>query len=193
MEAAMRQRVNCENCGHTSDMHSGECVHCGAPVVPKIASKPVLDRDIEHKEKFQGPLRKVFGFMLGFGTVAILEILVIYLIGELLNSRIVPRGPGWIFIPVVAGVAGWKLLRDVNFTGAFGHAVHEMTTMNQLNRLLIAAYGSWALIVGGYAFFADPYGYRISVDEWVQIVKILMVPMAVLTAILFLFRWALRK
>ena len=47
----------------------------------------------------------------------------------------------------------------------------------------------WALVVIAYVFVFEPFGYRVSEDEWLFVSKIILFP----TAVLWSGAWVLKR
>lgn len=199
----------CPYCGKETYRELAECPHCGASFVSEtapniISANPAFQKNAEDtsfeqtEERERGSsaqrfVKGLIGFVIAFGSVLLIEFLVVYGASELFNARLVPRGLGWVVIPVIAGIAGWKLFRDFPFAGAFGTALESMSTMNRVNRFLIATYASWTVIVCAYVYFVEPFGYSIRGSEWKEFFQALLVPPVIFTMVVFLFRWVFRK
>lgn len=131
---------------------------------------------------------KVLGFVLGFAVAVAFEFLLLWVVSEIFDHTFYPRGLGWLVIPFTAGVAGAAWLPSFQpdrISRLFGGS-REM-------RLYVAGGASWLLLVLGYVFVAEPFGYYIGEDDWITIFKWLLVPPVLALAVRCLFRWAVRK
>ena len=57
-----------------------------------------------------------------------------------------------------------------------------------LTRLLLAGPVFWMVVVIAYVFVFEPFGYRVSEDEWLLVAKIVLFPTAVLWSGVWLFK-----
>lgn len=81
-----------------------------------------------------------------------------------------PRGLGWVIMPVMAGLAGAKLL-PVWVQRVQG--TMELTERDK--RFAWVGSGGWLVLFNGYWFLAKPYnGYRMSDEDWHRYFEILV-------------------
>jgi hypothetical protein len=52
-------------------------------------------------------VRGALFFMIAFALAVLLEVLLLLILGEMSSSRVLPRGLGWVVIPIIAGLLGW--------------------------------------------------------------------------------------
>jgi hypothetical protein len=58
------------------------------------------------------------GFVVGAATSFAFELLILFGLDWLWGEALRPIGPGWLFVPVGTGIAGWRLCMDLGFDGA---------------------------------------------------------------------------
>jgi hypothetical protein len=84
-------------------------IHSTAP-----SSRPRAD-------SFSRDVKGVIGFVFGLLAVFSFEMLLFGGMEFISGHQLRPIGLGWIVAPFAAGVAGWKVFREINFTSIFRH------------------------------------------------------------------------
>src|SRR5262249_39951358 len=148
------------------------------PKAPFDVNVPPTDRTeppAEGRVRFRAtPLVKgIVGFILGFALIAGLEGLLFGSTQFLSLRRLYPLGLGWIVMPVVAGAAGWIVVRKANATNAAGlkhlfAALRRWPREHQIALVLMFAIG-WALgvVVGFFvSVFGTPNYYPRTFGTW---------------------------
>jgi hypothetical protein len=114
----------------------------------------------------------------------------------LFNSRMVPRGLGWIVMPFTAGFAGWAFGHEVGIEGLVKASRIKPEDLLRIKSLRFWIAGStvWAVAVLGLFAVFDPFDrYRISYwreQEWFKFFALLIgAPLAGLLGVA-LFQWA---
>lgn len=125
--------------------------------------------------------KKVVVFLVGFFGTALLMLSVLYLLGAMFNTRLVPRGPGWIVIPIIAGVTLAKLVPEKGWGFPALNRLLEPLTQKFLSLSLPARAGVvgsvfWAFVVIAFVIIFEPYGSYVSDRKMWQIVKIVVFP-----------------
>ena len=64
---------------------------------------------------------------------------------------------------------------------------------NRRRRLVIASGLSWAILVIGFVFLAEPYGGSMYGDEWVNFFSWIFVPPIIFFFIFYIFSWATKE
>jgi hypothetical protein len=57
----------------------------------------------------------VVGFVLGFGLTVALEVLLLGGLDYVSGDEFLPRGLGWIAMPIAAGIGGWRAFQEIDF------------------------------------------------------------------------------
>jgi hypothetical protein len=131
---------------------------------------------------------KVIGFVAGFGAAVGVEFLILSGLGEATHRTIMPRGLGWVVIPVVAGIAGARFLSNLQ-----PEHVARLLGNSQRQRYGIAAAASWVVLVVAYVIVAQPFGYYgMDHDDWMALFRWLLIPPVVGLFIYMAFGWASR-
>ena len=188
----------CGSCGAENFPEDLTCNACGLRPVGRPIEYTTTRSGTANRANRRGPLaRKMvkgsIGFVTAFAAVLVIEILVLYGIGDALDSRLVPRGLGWLVLPVLAGLAGWTLFKELPFETAAESALKVLFANTRLNRFLLATHTSWVIVVSAYVFFAEPFGYSMRGSEWLDFLQVIFVPPIVLTIVVFMYRWALQR
>lgn len=79
-----------------------------------------VETPAEQFDASRDPTRRLIGFAVGFLLVFGVEALVIVGAEVLSKQRLRPVSPGWIIPPLLAGVAGWMLVRKGDLAGIVG-------------------------------------------------------------------------
>ncbi|MBE1203974.1 hypothetical protein [Aminobacter carboxidus] len=130
---------------------------------------------------------RIAGFIVGAGIVVALEF-VLVMIAHNMGYRLVPRGLGWIALPIGVGVLVSQIaasMKAIDVDRIFGGSI--------IVKQCVAVAVGWQLVVFAYIFMADPFGGYISSREWPTIYKWMLMPPAVAVVLLLLYQWAFRK
>ena len=112
----------------------------------------------------------------------------------LTNSRVMPRGLGWVVLPFAGGLAGWTFGQQIGIEGLLTKL--EVKLLNWSNKKL-RAWGAgsaiWVLAVCTVFAIFDPFDrYRWREDEWTKLLFILFGPPIIGLIGIQLFEWALK-
>ncbi len=123
---------------------------------------------------------RIIGAAAGFLLGSIALIIFYYLLQLTMEvfdvSRVRVRVPViLVFLPFITLFFGFKLGPDLflvvrDFLGDAG----------PLTRLVLIGPAFWGLVVLAYVLVFEPFGYRVSEDEWLFVAKIVLFPTAVL-------------
>jgi hypothetical protein len=159
-----------------------------SPTRQKMAS-PTVKPGANRLPQLQGALFFVVAFLLAL----CLEVLLLAGIGALFNQRVIPRGLGWLVLPILAGIAGWTFGKEFGLDSILEFASEKLNSAGKTSRVWLA--GSVLWMVGVVAIFLvfDPFGrYRWYETEWLKFLSILFgVPIFGLLGSV-LFEWALK-
>jgi hypothetical protein len=130
------------------------------------------------------------GVIAGFVLALAAEMTLLLLLSELFHVRLMPRGVGWIVVPIFGAIAGWRFGRNFNFGNAAYLTSRRLSATPRLTRLWVAGSVFW--IMSALTFFAvfNPYGSYWSSDEWHQFWMVLIAPPVLGLVGGALFRWA---
>lgn len=128
-------------------------------------------------------LIRVVGFIVGAGIAMALEVGLLLLLGELFDKRLMPRGLGWLVIPIIVGISAAKIAPELGPLSKFAKQglVANFWKASPLTRFIVVAPIFWILGVGAYVLVFEPYGYMYSSD-YAHMFKIMLFPPVVLIA-----------
>lgn len=121
---------------------------------------------------------------------------------ELFGVRLVPRGFGWVVLPIMGGIFGAQIGYMAGDPGFFSRVnrdwVRESWGVIQLasvqTRLWLAFAILWILVVILVFLVFDPFPrYRWSGTEWVKFLTVLFGPILVGLLSIHLYSWAITK
>lgn len=133
---------------------------------------------------------KAILFLVGAIIAFTIEVILIMILGAIFDSRITPRGIGWIFLPIIIGSAFAKFAPFVaaDLPKFKQRLLDEITSLSKATRLVIAASFLWFFSVGLYVLLFDPYGYRISPQEMSRMLKVMLFPALILGIGCFIYK-----
>jgi hypothetical protein len=94
-----------------------------APLAPKQGASRAKLVDGEFWQSVQPAVllvKGLIGFSVPFISVFVAEVLLFKGMEFLSGHRLQPIGLGWIVMPILAGCAGWTLLREIDLSAAIG-------------------------------------------------------------------------
>jgi hypothetical protein len=136
-------------------------------------------------------------FAIFFVAVVALEATLLVAMETVFNTRLLPRGLGWIVMPFTAGLAGWAFGQQVGFEGLFRATSAKTGDLLQVAQFRAWVAGSvlWAIFLAGVFLIFDPFDrYQISYwrqEDWLRFIAMLAGPPFIAFLGIFLFRWAL--
>ena len=116
------------------------------------------------------------------------EFLVLKLAEAITGSRLMPRGLGWIVVPIVGGIAAARIAPNLRIA-------HLSPVVDRwpFVRTALALVGSWVVLVAIYVMLVEPFGYRWTKDEYWLLGKWLILPALGLVVVSALIHWALAR
>lgn len=130
------------------------------------------------------------GFLLGLIVAVAVEGLLIFLIDGASGREMMPRGLGWIVIPVMAAFAGARVL-PVLVDRALAKSPALATAVNDRHkRFMIVGAGGWAVAFVLYWLVAQPYDYAMRGDDWWRFLEMLFLPILLYLGVYFGALWA---
>lgn len=129
-------------------------------------------------------LLRIIGFIVGAGLALALEVGLLLLLNEFLDKGLIPRGPGWLVIPIIAGINAAKIAPELGLLSKFEKQgpVANFWKASPLTRFIVVVPIFWILGVGAYVLVFEPYGYRMHSSEYAHMFKIMLFPPAILIA-----------
>jgi hypothetical protein len=85
------------------------------------------------------PVQAILGAILFAGLALGSMLLVLYFVGELFNTRMIPKGLGWIVLPFLAGSLGWRLGANFGIESLFANLKIKVDNANRLARFWVAS------------------------------------------------------
>lgn len=125
---------------------------------------------------------RIIGFVLGIAAFLAVAFLLFSAVGAATHSTWLPRGAGWLFGAIACGVGGARLLEAMALSAT--PAIKIKATQY---RLVLAAWGLWALGVLAWVFIFNPFGSFWSSEEWAFLWKIMLVPPAFASICAFVY------
>lgn len=132
---------------------------------------------------------RVGGFIVGAMLATGIEVGLLLLVNELSGRDFMPRGPGWLLLPIGLGIAVsaaapeiWLRIERGDFS-----AVQKFRSASVLGRAAIVFSLFWVLCVGAYVWLFEPYGYM-GDSDYSHMYKIMLFPVAVVWAGLFVYK-----
>ncbi len=84
-------------------------------------------------------LQGMIFFAIAFLAVLAIEAILLAALSAMFNSRLMPRGIGWIVLPILGGVAGWQFGRQAgieSFVNRLG--IEKLNASNRNFRVWVA-------------------------------------------------------
>ena len=107
------------------------------------------------------------GFVVGVVVTAVLLVALLYIISEITDSRLIPRGPAWLIFPVIAGIGFFRAF--YNFETMRTWKIFRMDT--KFDRLKLTLSGVW--VVGSMLYINGSRDFRsldiFDINRWGRI------------------------
>ncbi|KGJ04989.1 hypothetical protein IT41_08170 [Paracoccus halophilus] len=118
------------------------------------------------------------GFLLGCLALAALYFILQFALALFDVNHVRFRAPiAVFFLPFIAAFVGLKAGPEI-----FLLVQDNLGRAGPWARLILIGPVFWAVVVVAYVLVFEPFGYRISEDEWLLVAKIVLFPTAVLWA-----------
>jgi hypothetical protein len=136
-----------------------------------------------------------FFAILFIGAFAV-EAFLFVAVEKLFNTHLLPRGLGWIFIPISAGLAGWAFGQEIGFEGALKRARINLPNFSSKQfRTWAAGSALWGIVIIAVFWIFDPFNRYHGADwhneQWEKFLLTLFGPPIVGLIGIYLFDWAL--
>jgi len=119
-----------------------------------------------------------------------LEVLIILGINALFGGRVTGRGLGWIALPIMAMIAGYRL-------GPFLASSIAAYTRNAVKtnevRALLAGSAFWLIAVVLFVLLFEPFGYYMRERDYWMVAKVVSFPIMLGFIGLFIVAWVRRN
>lgn len=151
---------------------------------------------------FKKLLFGLIGFIVGAAIVIAFEGALLAAIAWLFQVRLLPRGLGWVVMPIVGGFFGARVgyaAADPSFFPTIRrNLARELSRFSEAatieTRLWFAFSLLWVVVVIMFFLVFDPFGrYRWSDREWGKFLTVLVGPAFVGFIAVRLYHWAIRK
>jgi hypothetical protein len=139
------------------------------------------------------PIQALLGAVLFAAVTFGFIFLVLLLIGELFDARMIPKGLGWIVLPFLAGTLGWRMGAHFGIESVFSYFKIRVENANRLARYWVASCALWFVSAVFYLFVFKPYGSYVTEDDYIHFFFVLVGPMFIGALAVFLFGWANRE
>jgi hypothetical protein len=139
-------------------------------------------------------LQGIVFFISFFLTAIVLEAGLLGAMGVLFNTRLAPRGLGWIAFPIAAGATGWAFGREIGLERVLAKVQAKLFSIaNKRIRGLIAGSLLWFVFVIAVFLVFDPFQrYRWQGEEWTKFIFVLFgLPSTAIVGV-YLFDWVMK-
>jgi hypothetical protein len=132
---------------------------------------------------------RIIGFVIGAAIAVAIEVGLLLLINGLSGHNFMPRGPGWLLLPIGLGVTSSRAAPDIWVRIERGdfRLLQRFKSASALSRAAMVFSPFWVLCVGLYVWLFEPYGYM-SDSDYHHMYKVMFFPVAVIWAGLFVYR-----
>jgi len=127
---------------------------------------------------------RALGVVIGFALVVGLEFLLVVVLQEAFNSRLIPRGLGWIVMPFAGAVFGYRVLPLLAPMSIVAALENQKTI-----KMVVGAIASWTVVVFGYILVVEPFSYR---WDWEAILRWWLLPPICAAVIALIVGWTRR-
>jgi hypothetical protein len=133
----------------------------------------------------------LIGFVVGAGIAVAAEALLFLAISGAFDRQFMPRGLGWLAMPILAGIAGARIAPLL--PALLATKMPELARATQATRhrrfMLVGAVG-WMVIFALYWVTAQPYGYRMYGEDWTDFLELFLLPPTAFIAVCIGLLWA---
>ncbi len=201
----------CPKCNCSVDVNAAVCGSCGVkfwphgwtkpvqiPLVEEKRLSPLLDDDASSRRaerqtlphsSLTNLLLRTVGFLTGATFIVAIEASLLLILGLVFNRELMPRGPGWLLLPLAFGVTAsaaapniWLRIEAGDFM-----LVRRFNSASSLVRFAVVFPVFWSLCVGAYVYLFEPYGYMVDSDYF-HMLKVMIFPPVVLLVGLFFYQ-----
>lgn len=132
---------------------------------------------------------RVGGFIVGATLAVGIEAGLLLLVNEMSGRNYMPRGPGWLLLPIGLAIALSAAAPEISLRIERGElpALQKFRSASVSVRAAIGFPLFWIACVGAYVYLCEPYGYMGDAD-YNHMFKVMLFPIAVVWAGLFLYK-----
>lgn len=143
-------------------------------------------------------LFKIVLFIVGAGSVIVLEFLFISLINWILDIRLMPHGIGWIIIPIILGIHFSRninkwIVEDNLLKVIYNKIKVLFRSSTEFTKICILFPIFWGICVISYILTFNPFGYSVSSSEWLLTIKVILFPSFIIYIAYLLYRIFLKQ
>jgi hypothetical protein len=138
------------------------------------------------------PLQGILGALLFSAATIGVMLLVLLLLSEMFSARLIPKGAGWLILPLAAGWVGWKVGSTFGIEALLEKASVRLNQVSRLARIWVAGAAVWVAGCVFYLFAAWPYGRYMGDDDYLHFAFVVTGPLLIFGLGIFLFAWALK-
>jgi hypothetical protein len=135
-------------------------------------------------------LLRIAGFVIGAGGALALELALLLLVDGLSGRQFLPRGPGWIVLPIVLGVALSRSAPEI-WARAAGGNILVLSAFRRKSialRLAVIVPLFWAIVVLTYVAVFQPFGEYMASADYATVAKVVIFPSVVFLVGLGIYR-----
>ncbi len=125
-----------------------------------------------------------------FAAALALEAAILGIASEISGSRLMPRGPGWLVLPAMAGVWAWRRIRADAHMRAAGSLRLRLATLSREERFKLVLSSLWAGLLCIFWLVAKPYRYTYGPEHALLFLLWLILPPLAALGALKTLRWA---
>lgn len=134
-------------------------------------------------------LLRILGFIIGTVLAFAFEFALLLIVNEVFEVRLLPRGIGWVAIPIFIGISAAKLAPRIERFPKFNDFKFKQLNLSKIfweaskiTRIVFVAPIFWICSVILYVFLFDPYGVYMSDREYLHMFKVMLFPPIILIA-----------
>lgn len=134
-------------------------------------------------------LLRILGFIIGTALTFAFEFALLLIINEVFEVRLLPKGIGWVAMPIFIGISAAKLAPRIERFPKFNECKFKQLSLSKLfwesskiTRIVFVAPIFWICSVILYVFLFEPYGGYMSDRDYLHMFKVMLFPSIILIA-----------
>ena len=116
---------------------------------------------------------RFFGFVVAVALFVLVAFVIFAILSDLMGHQMVPRGAGWLFVPIVVGIAGARYA-EASMPRWIAWARSPHGTL----KYFLAGGLVWVAAIWCYLFIFNPFGSYWSSSDWSFVWKLMLTPIA---------------
>jgi hypothetical protein len=139
-------------------------------------------------------LGAIVGALAAASLVFALEVALLMAISELFDTRLTPRGIGWLALPIIAGVTGWKIGWNVDVLAGEAVILKAWLLQTRKGRAALTLSVAWIALWTAYCWFNDDFGnyYGWREEDWLAYFGGLFGLPAMLAILFGAYNWVMK-